>query len=289
MKYEAIRTYCQEFSVGKMCQALNLTKGSYYQWLKRMKCKEDKRVKEKAIIEIIAKVFEDSRKTYGYRRMKRSLLDAGVCLSEYKIRKLMQENGMYPVVGIKYRPARNGKRTGRFMENIVKQNFSPISLNEVWAGDITYIKTALGWVYLAVVIDLYNREVIGYSISKTIDTELVKRALCNALARNNKKTGGTIFHSDRGTQYCSRGFQQMLEKHGLIGSMSRPGCPYDNACVESFFSTAKRECISRKEYVTLNEVKADLFEYIEMFYNRKRMHKTLGYKSPIEFRLLESA
>jgi len=201
----------------------------------------------------------------------------------------MRENGMYPATENKFRPARNGKRTGRYMENIVNQNFRPTGFNEIWAGDITYIKTLLGWVYLAVVIDLYNREVIGYSISKTIDTELVKRALGNALTRNNRKRGCTIFHSDRGTQYCSKGFQEMLEKHGLIGSMSRPGCPYDNACVESFFSTAKRECIYRKEYVTLNEVKADLFDYIEMFYNRKCMHRTLGYKSPVEFRLMETA
>jgi putative transposase len=144
-------------------------------------------------------------------------------------------------------------------------------------------------VYLAIVLDLFNKEVIGYSISKEIDAELVKRALSNALVTTRGRGEGTIFHSDRGIQYSSKSFQEMLRRYGITGSMNRPGCPYDNACAESFFSTAKRECLYRKEYATINDVKLDLFDYIELFYNRKRMHRSLGYRSPVDFRLAQIA
>ena len=289
MKYEAIRGFSQEFTVGKMCKVLNLTSGSYYQWLKRMEGRENKRKAEQESVSQIVEIFETNRKTYGYRRMYQAMLEKGYEISEYKVRKHMREAGLYPVTRVKYKAYHYGKKTGRYFENKVNREFRPEGFNEIWAGDITYIKTALGWVYLSVVMDLYNREVVGYSVSKSIDTELVKRALGNALARTAKGSKEITFHSDRGTQYCSKGFQKMLIDNGFEISMSRPGCPYDNACVESFFSTAKRECIYRREYVTIEEVKRDLFVYIELFYNRKRMHRTLGYKSPIEYRLSKLA
>ena len=140
-----------------------------------------------------------------------------------------------------------------YSKNRLKQNFRTQERNEVWVGDITYIKSEIGWIYLAVVIDLYNREIIGYEISKKIDTELVKRALANAIARNGLKEG-LIFHSDRGCQYASKGYRQMLEENGILASMSRPGCPYDNSCAESFFATIKKERIYRRRYVTMKEV-----------------------------------
>ena len=284
MKYEAIREYSQEFGIGKMCKALNLAASAYYQWFRRIKKKEELNKERQSTIKKVIEIFEDSHRTYGYRRMWIAVNKKGISLTEYMVRKIMRENGLYPVNSVKYKPYRKGRVLGNYFENIVDQKFNPKKLNEIWAGDITYIKTKLGWVYLAVVIDLYNREIIGYSISKSIDTELVKRAYANALANTCGGEKGTIFHSDRGTQYSSKSFQNMLLKHGFVGSMSKPGCPYDNACVESFFSTAKRECLYRKEYVTMEEVKTDLFYYIELFYNRKRMHKTLGYMSPVEYR-----
>ena len=141
-----------------------------------------------------------------------------------------------------------------------------------------------GWVYLAAVIDLYNREVIGYVVSKRIDTELVKQALGNAIARSGVAEG-LVFYSDRGRQYASRGYQKMLAEYRIEGSMSKPGCPYDNASMESFFATLKKERIYRLEDVTMEEVKADMFRYIELFYNRKRLHSVLGYMSSVEYRL----
>jgi putative transposase len=288
MKYEAIRMYSREHSVRKMCRVLNLAEGAYYQWLQRKEGQEAKKEQEKAIIDQVREVFEASKRVYGYRKMQRALAQEGLAISEHKIRRIMRENGLYPVTTVKYKPARKGQGSGNYFENLVRQGLNPGWFKQIWVGDITYIKTCLGWVYLAIVLDLYNKEIIGYAVSKTIDAELAKRALANALVNTGGAGPGTIFHSDRGIQYSSKSFQQMLNQHGLRGSMSRPSCPYDNACAESFFSTAKRECIYRKEYATIEEVKLDLFVYIELFYNRKRLHQSLGYQSPVEFRLAQN-
>lgn len=185
--------------------------------------------------------------------MKMALEEKEIELSEYRIRRIMRENGMYPETRTKYKTMHNGKVNGRYYRNLLQQNFRTEKKNQVWVGDITYIKTNMGWVYLATVMDLYNREIIGYSISKKIDTELVKAALGNAIR--------------------------------IKGSMSRPGCPYDNSCMESFFATLKKERIYRREYDTMKDVERDLFCYIELFYNRKRLHSVLGYMSPVAYRL----
>jgi transposase InsO family protein len=162
-------------------------------------------------------------------------------------------------------------------EIIAAKNFRPEEPNKVWVSDITYVKTSLGWYYLAFVMDLYNREIIGYSASKYIDTELVKRAVGNAIAKY-PNVEGTIFHSDRGSQYASSGLRNILQEYGMLQSMSRSGCPFDNSCIESFFA-----CL--KQYENTSEVDMDLFQYIELFYNRKRMHSYLNYLSPISYRI----
>ena len=289
MKYEAIRRYCSEYSVRKMCLVLGQRQSGYYQWLARREKRQDKLAADRKLAEQAGKIFEENKCVYGYRKMQRALEKEGVSLSVYCVRKIMRENGYYPVVVTKYKPSRNGKSDGKYLENKVKQNFNPQKLNQVWAGDITYIQTKLGFVYLAAVLDLCNREVIGYQVAKRIDSELVKSALGNAIGRAGGSVEQVVFHSDRGCQYSSKGYQAFLAKHKMVGSMSRPACPYDNSCLESFFSTAKRECIYRKDYDTIDEVKQDLFEYIELFYNRKRMHQTLGYLTPVEYRMLVAA
>ena len=216
--------------------------------------------------------------------MKRALENRGKIMSEWRIRRIMRENGLYPEQLKKFKPGGRGKSEGRYCENVVQQHFSPEHPNEIWAGDITYLRTKLGWVYLAVVIDLYNREVIGYAVSKRIDAELACQALSNAIARYGRPRT-LVFHSDRGCQYSSKRYQQMLETYGIRGSMSKPGYPYDNSCVESFFASMKKEYTLRREYGEMSSLRADLFYYIEMFYNRKRLHSTLGYMSPVAYRL----
>ena len=268
---------------------LGLRQSAYYKWVNRAAERLEKIRDHVELVKKVRKVFDDNEQVYGYRKMREKLIQEGIELSSYSVRRIMKQNGMYPVVVKKYKPTHNGKHDGRFLDDLLKQNFSISAPNKVWAGDITYIRTKLGFVYLAVVLDLYNKEIIGYSVSKSIDTELVKTALGNAVIRSGKRHEKTIFHSDRGCQYASKSFQAMLEQFNLTGSMSRPACPYDNACAESFFSTAKRECIYRKANANMDDVKMDLFRCIELFYNRKRIHSSLGYMSPVDYKLKYAA
>lgn len=284
MKYEKIHMCSSMFDVKKMCDVLGVKRENYYRWVSSQKRKEERQKEENESIRLVEEAFEESGRVNGYRRIARDLNEAGHAISEYKVRRIMRENGFYPELAVKYKPQRNGKTDGRYCENIVRQQFDVKRKNQVWAGDITYIKTSIGWVYLAVVMDLFNREIIGYDIGKRIDTQLVKNALGNAIGKRGTNDG-LIFHSDRGCQYASNGYQNMLKDKEITGSMSRPGCPYDNSCVESFFASLKKEKIYRRSYATMEEVKDDVFWYIEIFYNRKRRHSTLGYLTPIEYLL----
>ena len=284
MKCEAIFANSSDYSVRKMCKALGLKEGSYYQWKRGQKRRDERIAAEKEDIKQMQQVFEESNRIYGCRRMKQALRDAGKEMSEWKIRRIMRENGFYPKQLKKFKPGKRIKPDGRYFEDKVRQEFNPMSPNEKWVGDITYLKTRLGWVYLAAVIDLYNREVIGYAISKKIDADLACQALSNAIAGRGRPRA-LIFHSDRGCQYSSKKYQQMLEEYGITGSMSKPGYPYDNSCMESFFASMKKEYILRKEYEQMSSLRQDIFYYIEVFYNRKRLHSTLGYMSPVAYRL----
>lgn len=288
MKYEAILRHSPVFTVAKMCRALGLKPSAYWQWKARRRHRAERAEAYRDLTCQVRRVFEDNRRVYGYRKMWRALSEQGLEISEYKVRKIMREAGLYPITTRRFRPGRSGKADGRFHDNALDQRFSAARPDEVWVGDITYIRTKLGWTYLAIVIDLFNREVIGHALSKSIDVELVKRALSSAIAKRGVTGAPTVFHSDRGIQYASRSFMRMLADNKIVGSMSKSGCPYDNAVAESFFSSAKRECIHHTDYHDFEEVKRDVFSYIELFYNRKRMHSTLGYKTPVEYRLAYS-
>ena len=262
---------------------LGVSEKQYYQWRIQEENRKGRRLEECELVQQIESAFHGSDDAYGCRKIMRELRQAGIAVSEWKVRRIMRSHGFYSVTQKKYKPYRHHQETNPYQADLVKQNFYPSLPNVVWAGDITYIKTRIGWIYLAVVIDLYNREVIGYATSQKIDTELVKRALGEAIGRY-PDTEGTIFHSDRGTQYASTGYQNALASYHMIGSMSRGGCPYDNSCVESFFAQLKKERIYRRNYHNMEEVNADLFDYIELFYNRKRIHSTLDYQTPIGYR-----
>ena len=283
MKYEAIDEHRRQCSVRKMCSALGVKESNYYRWRSVEERQQENCWREKLLVMKTEKLFSESRKTYGYRKMQRALAQAGTEISVYRVRKMMRENVFCPETCTKYKPNHNGKQSGQYSPNLLKQNLRTEKPDKVWVGDITYIKTTLGWVYLAAVIDLYNREVIGYAVSKQIDTELVKRALGNAI-KGRENLSGLVFHSDRGCQYSSQGYRNMLEEYGITSSMSRPGCPYDNSCMESFFATLKKECIYWRQYVTMEEDRRDIFPYVELFYNRKRMHSVLGYLTPVAYR-----
>ena len=284
MKCEAIFANRALYSVAKMCRAFQIEQCVYYQWLRQEKRRNNRRNAERKLAEQVRKVFVENKEVYGCRKLRVALNEIGLDLSEWKVRRIMRENGLYPVTMRKFKPYKKGKSDGIYSENVIKRDFSPEKLNCSWAGDITYIQTNLGWVYLAAVLDLKNKEVIGYDISKNIDTELSMKALGNAISLRGRHKG-LVFHSDRGSQYSSKKYKTMLEENGIIGSMSAPGCPYDNSCMESFFASLKKELIYRRKYDTIEEVKMDIFKYIELFYNRKRLHSSLGYMSPVEYRL----
>lgn len=236
MKYEAIEQHSKRFTAKKMCKVFGINSSNYYRWKRNKKRKEEKIRERIKVICQIEKIFKESDKTYGYRAIQAELKKQGIELSEYRIRKIIRENGFYPETRTKYRPSHSGKTDGRYHANHLQQKFKVEQKNQVWVGDITYIKTKKGWIYLAAVIDLYNREVIGYTLSKSIDTELVKKALGNAIGRQGVKKG-LLFHSDLGSQYASKGYEKMLQENGIKGCMSRGRCPYDNSCMESFFAT----------------------------------------------------
>ena len=288
MKCEAIHENRTLFSVARMCKVLGVSEAVYYEWIRSEQRRAERRARDRGLIDAVSRIFQESRETYGCRKVRAALAEEGVIVSEYKVRKVMRENGLYPILQKKWKPYRKGKSDGMFSENVVQRKFNPEGMNCVWVGDITYIATSLGWVYLAAVIDLYNREVIGYQLGRNIDAELAMNAMGNALALRGLHEG-LVFHSDRGVQYSSKKYRKLLEDNGVTASMSAPGCPYDNSCMESFFASLKKELIYRKKYSTMEEVETDIFEYIEMFYNRKRLHSTLGYVSPVTYRLRHQA
>jgi len=214
--------------------------------------------------------------------MKYSLERKGIYVSLGRIYRLMRQNGIYTVHKYKHRSVTEEKTESLYKDNILNREFNVDKPNIVSVGDITYIKTRAGWVYLAVVLDLFNKEIVGWAMSKRPDTELIIRAMAHALVRR-KNPKEIMFHSDRGCQYSSKSYQKYLELNHITGSMSRKGNPFDNACCESFFATLKKEWIYFKRYADLEGMEASVFEYIEVFYNRKRMHSSLGYLSPKQF------
>ncbi len=280
MKYEFIETYHSEFAVIRMCKALKIFESGYYRWRKQKKSKRE--LEDEILVQEIRKIHKESKETYGPTRIKTMLEKQGTVCTLGRIRRLMRENGIYSVTRYKYRPYPKEKIETRYNSNILAQQFNVQEPNKIWCGDITYIKTQSGWVYLAAVIDLFNREVVGYSLSKKPNSELTKRAMANALI-NRKPSEKLIFHSDRGCQYSSKTYLNYLEEYNIESSMSRKGTPYDNACTESFFATLKKEWIYHRKYKDLECLDSSLFEYIELFYNRKRLHSSLENMAPKEY------
>lgn len=227
-------------------------------------------------------------KTYGSLRMTEELKSRGYKCSKNRIAKLMKENNIHSVTVKKYKATTNSKHSLPVAENILNQDFQAIRPNEKWVTDITYISTSEGWLYLAAILDLYNKKIVGWSVSNTMTKQLVIDALSSAVTRVNPPKG-VIHHSDRGSQYCSHDYQKEMKKYGFISSMSRKGNCYDNACIESFWGTLKKELIYRLPLISRKAMKTELFKYIEIFYNRKRRHSGLNYLSPESFDFLENS
>lgn len=263
-----------------MCSVLQIPKSSYYKTLNPVesnRAKENKKYKEK-----ILKIYNDSNKRYGAPKIHKKLEKWGYKISLKRVQRLMKKLGISSIVKKKYRP-HSSKVKVKNRENIISRDFTTNKINEKWVSDITYIHTIKdGWCYLASVMDLHTRKIVGYSFSKTIDTNLTKKALENAIV-NQSPDKNLILHTDLGSQYTSYEFCKIVEKYNIIHSFSQKGCPYDNACIESFHSILKKEEVNHVKYYDYETAKIAIFKYIESWYNRERIHSSIDYMTPHEY------
>ena len=280
MRYRAIQEHDRRYPIRVMCRALAVSAAGYYAW--RIRPESTRSVSARTVLSAIRVIHRESRETYGSPSIWDALIKQGHRIGEHRVARLMRPDGIRAKTVKKWRATTQSHHRFPVATNTLNRQFTVASPNRVWAGDITYVWTTEGWLYLAVVLDLYSRTVIGWAMGTRLIGDLAERALIMALANRIPATG-LLHHSDRGSQYAARSYQRLLGEYGIITSMSRTGNCWDNACVESFFGTLKRELVYHRHYATREDAKQDIFEYIEVFYNRKRRHSTLGYVSPAEY------
>ena len=267
-------------SVQRLCRAFGLSSSGYYRWVKRPIGKRQR--EDQQLSEDIRRIFKKSRSTYGSPRLQRALREEGKGHGKERLRRLMRELGLKPKAARRFKVTTDSQHNKPVAPNILGQRFTPPAANVAWAADITHIRTEEGWLYLATVIDLYSRRIIGWSMSTRLLTTLVADALTMAI-RQRRPSLGVVHHSDRGSQYCSDAYQALLSKNGFVCSMSGKGNCYDNAVMESFYHTLKIELVHGQRYRSRGEAQMAVFDYIEIFYNRQRLHSSLGYQTPEAF------
>lgn len=281
MKYSFIDDHREQWPVSVQCCVLQVSRSGFYAWCSREE--GITAVRRAELTERIREVHETSRRTYGSPRIHAELLAQGHRCNRKTVAKYMRNAGIQAKSHRKFRVrTTDSNHAHPVARNIVNRDFQPQGKNQTWVTDITYVATKEGWLYLAAVEDLFTREIVGWSMSERIDSRLVVDALKMAIARQCPGEE-LLAHSDRGVQYASEHYQRLLKEHGITCSMSRKGNCYDNAPMESFFATLKKELVHHEQYQTRAEARASLFEYIEVFYNRIRRHSALNYQSPTQF------
>ena len=268
------------FGVEDMCRVFKVSKSGFYGYLSRGESK--RKQLDKQLLPRIKAIFKESKETYGPLRIMASLRSLGILTGKSRIARLMKENSLKPKTQRRFKVTTNSDHKRPVAPNLLQQNFWAKEPDQIWTGDITYIRTGEGWLYLAVVLDICTRKIVGWSMGKRMKDDLVVNAFKNALHRR-RPGKGFIFHSDRGSQYCSKRFKKLIKGAGGKQSMSATGSCYDNAITESFFGTLKRELVHHYRYQTRREARRNIFSYIEGFYNLKRLHSSIGYLSPVEF------
>lgn len=262
-----------------MCQVMGVSRSRYYGWLRRP---ESERKKWQHFLLVrIRKLYLESRRLYGSPKITQQLRKEGICVSQKTVGRLMRDNGMVSRTVKKYKATTQSNHSFPVSKNVLNRRFHADRPNQVWVADITYVPTDEGWLYVASVMDLFSRKIIGWHMNQRMTKELVLTALDRAYARQRPKVT-VLHHSDRGSQYASHEYQERLIRYNMQSSMSRKGNCYDNACIESFHSLLKRECVFLTRYVTRHQAKLDIFEYIEFFYNNKRIHSSIGFATPNE-------
>jgi len=280
VKYGFIRAHQDQFKVSRMCQAFEISRSGYYSWRDR---KESKRAEEnRTVLAEIHKVHEQNRQAYGTLKTWRELKAKGMSCGRHRVARLRRQAGIEARRRRRFRITTQSRMGIVPAENKLNQRFEVGKVNRAWVGDITFIATAAGWLYLAVLIDLYSRKVVGWAMSERIDQQLVIDALNMAILQSRLEPG-LIHHTDQGRQYSSTAYVEILKRHGMVPSMSRRGDCYDNAVAESFFSSLKNELVHHCSFKTRDEARTAIFEYIEVFYNRQRRHQSLDYVSPVDY------
>lgn len=271
-----------------MCRVLGASRGGYYRWQSRCQQQTEKQKRQELLDQRVVEAFAARKKRSGSPMLTIDLKEQGHHYDRKTVAASMKRQNLRAKAAKKFKATTNSKHNLPVAPNLLQQDFSATAPNQKWAGDITYLWTEEGWLYLAVVIDLYSRLVVGWAMSERMTSDLVCQALEMALWRR-KMPKGVIVHSDRGSQYCSATYQALLTKHQLHCSMSGKGNCYDNACAESFFHTMKVEIIHGEIFTTRQEMRRTVFEYIEIDYNRNRRHSSIGSISPVAFETLQAA
>jgi len=280
VKYAFMHQHSGSFRVSAMCRVFEASRSGFYAWRQRQEHPSPQKQRRNQLDQQVAEAFEAAKKRNGAPRLTLDLNEQGQHYNCKTVAASLKRQGLWAKAARKFKATTNSKHDLPVAPNLLQQNFTATAPNQKWVGDITYLWTDEGWLYLAVVIDLYSRLVVGWSMSERMTADLVGNALQMALWRR-RMPKGVIVHSDRGSQYCSGHYQALIEKHKLLCSMSAKGNCYDNACAESFFHTLKVELIHGERFTTREAMRQTVFEYIEIDYNRTRRHSANGYLSPV--------
>lgn len=280
MKYQFIEENRSIYPITRMCSILEVSENGYYNW--RNRGKSQRKQDDEQLVSRIEDAYNDNRGVYGSPRIHVELKAQGIKCGRKRIARLMRERNISARKKRRQAKKTDSNHGSPIAPNLLKRDFTADASNKKWMTDMTFIATSEGWLYLAGVIDAYSRKIVGWAMGSEHDAELVKQALHMALV-TQQPGAGLVHHSDRGSEYASKSYQEMLHQHNIQISMSRKGDCYDNAMIESFWGTLKEECFSLEIFHTRREAKTAIFEYIEVFYNRKRRHSSLGYLSPVDY------
>ena len=280
MKYRFMADHRGEHRVGKMATNLGVTRSGFYAWARRGKA--PRRAEDERLGELIKGIQLEVKYRYGSPRMTRELCRRGRRVGHNRVARLMRDGQLGARPRRAFRVTTKSNHCQPVAENVLQRQFSVPAADRVWVSDITYIATAEGWMYLCVVLDLYSRRVVGWSMGQGLGVQLVVSAMLMAVLRR-RPPRGLVLHSDRGVQYCCKSFRGTVQSWGMVQSMSRKGDCWDNACAETFFASLKTELVGDRIFATREQARREILEYIEVFYNRQRLHSYLGYVTPIEF------
>jgi putative transposase len=269
-----------QYPVVRMCRLLAVSPSAYSAWRTRRPCR--RQVENERLTEQIRRIHQESYGTYGCPRIHAELCERGVACNHKRVERLMRLHQIRAVCKCRRRHTTNSAHTLPVAPNLLDQDFGAQAPNRKWVADLSYVWTSEGWLYLAVLLDLFSRKIVGWAMGARMTGDLVQQALQMALV-HRRPDGHLLHHSDRGSQYASQDYQTLLADHQIQVSMSRTGNVYDNAVMESFFATLKTELVHRRQYPTRAAARTDIFAYIEGFYNRRRRHSALGYLSPVQF------